>query len=360
MTDQRPSFLTIQSLRGLAALMVVLFHLRIVEAKYGGGEVLLPSSIRFADGGVDLFFVISGFVMATVASGRFGSTNNALRFLARRAWRVIPPYWFYTTIVVALMLLAPGLANGSYKEQSILASYLLWPHHQLPILTVGWTLVHEMYFYVVMAAAIALLHERQLPAFLMAWAAIVLGAQPLLQGGVHPVPALVFNPMTLEFIMGAWLGLVWTRLPKAAAIGCLVLGAIAFAAGLIALDRLGIPSQQPMLRTVLFGTSSALIVAGAASLEAHGHLTPPRWIVQIGDSSYSLYLSHVFVISAAGRAWQMTSWNAAGWQHLLFLLATVAACVAVGLVSWRLLERPLLTLGNGWTSRQSTAAAPAG
>lgn len=359
MADTRRSFLSLQSLRGIAALLVVLFHLRIVESKYGDGDPVLPSLLRFADGGVDLFFVISGFVMATVAAGKYESRANAARFLARRAWRVIPPYWFYTTVVVALMMFAPGMANGSYAGQSILASYLMWPHHQLPVLTVGWTLIHEMYFYLVMAIGIATLREDRLPLFLSVWAATVLIAQVLQNGGGHPLPAMVFSPMTWEFIAGAGAGLFWNRLPPRAAVGCLSVGAAGFVSGLGVLDLLGVPAQQPLLRTLVFGTCSVLIVAGAAALEARGNLPTPRWLNRIGDSSYSLYLSHVFVISAAGRAWQMSSLNTTGGHHLAFLLATICACVAVGLVSWRVLERPLLAWGEGWLGRRTVAGAQA-
>lgn len=332
-----------QALRGIAALLVVLFHLRIVEHKYGVGEGILPEFTRFADSGVDLFFVISGFMMATIAVGTYGHLAAAGRFLARRAWRVLPLYWFYTSLVVALMLLAPGMANSAYQDQSILASYLLWPQDQLPVLTVGWTLIHEMYFYLVVAVMIAFGRDRHVPGMLMAWAALVAIAQ-LMPGPQTPSMALVTNPMTFEFIMGALVGLYWHRAPRRAGQVFLWVGALAFAAAMPALQLAGVDQHVPMLRAMVFGGSATLLVLGAACMEHLVRARIPGWLKAIGDSSYSLYLSHVFAVSAIGRIWSMSGWNQSWWQHLLFVLISLIACVLVGMASYKWLERPLLAL----------------
>jgi len=367
MTDHRPTYLPIQALRAVAALLVVLFHLRIVEARFGAGEPLLPGAMRFADAGVDIFFVISGFVMATVAVGRYRSAPNAGRFLARRAWRVLPPYWIYTSLVVALMLVAPGIANSSYEGQSILASYLLWPQHQLPVLTVGWTLIHEMYFYLVMASALAFLQERHMPLFLLAWAVAVLVAHAAL-GPRPPWLALASNPMTLEFIAGAFVGLYWRRVPERAAGACAGIGAVALVAAMFVLDEIGAGVLPPSLRTLVFGPAAALVVLGLVVARRRREGAMGRWLTLLGDSSYSLYLSHVFVVSAAGRLWQMSGFNQSAWQHLVFIVLTVIACAAAGLLSWRWMERPLLALPAlrrwqvtrpGTTDDGSLSAAPA-
>ena len=326
---------------------MVFFHLRIVETRYGDGGSLLPSWLGFADGGVDLFFVISGFIMATLAARSRRGLIDAGHFLRRRLWRVVPLYWLYTTLVVVVMVIAPGMVNSSYAEQDILASYLLWPQATLPVLTVGWTLIHELYFYLVMALAIALVPHRYRPMVLLGWAATIVGAQVWMPTPLSPLFSVVFNAMTLEFIGGAVLGLYWRRLPVRAAMACLPLGVVAFGLGMWGLDRFqdGLPSvdgHDPLVRTMVFGTASMLIVLGAVALETTCRWTPPRWLLAIGDSSYSLYLSHVFVVSAAGRFWSMSTLNHSALAHATFVLITVAACVVVGLLSYRLLEQPLL------------------
>lgn len=356
MTDRPSTFASLQVLRTIAALLVVLFHLRIVEAKLGTEALLLPGALRFADGGVDLFFVISGFVMALITSGRFRSPINAAQFLGRRLWRVVPLYWLYTTAVVVLMGLLPGMVNTSYAGQSVWASYLLWPQSQLPLLTVGWTLIHEMYFYLVIAVAIAVLGERGFPWFLLAWGLLVAGAQPG-WGSIHaPWAQVALNAMTLEFIAGALLGRYWRRVPEALARLSLPLGMIGFVGAMAILDRLAgstlaLPYPYPILRTLLFGPASVLLVLGMVAWERRHPRALPRVLVLVGDSSYSLYLSHVFTLSAIGRLWQMSGPTDSPWHHALFAGTAVAASIAVGLASYFTLERPLLHRARAWLPR---------
>lgn len=349
----RPCFASVQVLRGLAALLVVAFHLQIIEGKYGHGVAVLPRFTRFADAGVDLFFVISGFVMATIAVGSYDSIASAKRFLVRRVWRIMPPYWFYTTLVVVLMAVSPGIANSSYQNQSILASYMLWPQAQLPVLTVGWTLIHEMYFYLMMAAMIALCREKFVPGILLAWAGLVLSAQLAPYPDV-PWMAVVSNAMTLEFIAGALVGIYWRQLPGFLARPCFAFGALAFVLMMPTLESAGVQAVGPGMRTLLFGTSATLVVLGAVLSEKHGRLRTPDWLSAIGDSSYSLYLSHVFVISAMGRAWSISGLNQSWWQHTLFLLVAAGTCVLVAVLAHALLERPLLRLGRRMSGRGKT------
>lgn len=335
------TFFSIQALRGVAALMVVLFHLRIVEGKYGGGPGLLPAATAYADSGVDLFFVLSGFVITSIAAGTYGSASNAGHFLLRRGWRVLPLYWFYTTLVVVLMLGMPGVANSAYQDQSIIASYLLWPQAQLPLLTVGWTLIHEAFFYLLMAVAIAFARERQLPWLLLGWAGVTLLAHAVLGAGTAPWVAVASSPLSLEFIAGGLIGLYWRRLPSAFALPLLLVG-IALLAG--AMLHLGgdYPAHPPvLLRVLYFGFPAALLVLGAVRWEQQRAPHLPAVLLMIGNSSYSLYLSHVFVISVLGRVWQSSGLNIASWQHAMFIALAIIACVIAGWLSWKLLEQPL-------------------
>ncbi len=339
-------FHSIQALRAIASLLVVLFHLQIVEGKYSSGTLLLPGFIRHADSGVDLFFVLSGFVMTTIAAGSYGSPRQAGHFLLRRGWRVLPLYWIYTTAVVMLMLVAPGMANNAYREQSVLASYLLWPQPQLPLLTVGWTLIHEMFFYLVMAGIIAFARETWLPRLLLAWAVLTLAAHAMLPP-VAPWQSVLSSPLTLEFIAGALVGLYWKRLPAALALPVACIGALSLLGAMLLFAQQQGTAPSALLRLLGFGLPSALLTLGLVRWERVRAPRLPRLLLRIGDSSYSLYLSHVFVISAAGRLWRASGWNHGPGQSAAFLLLTVLACIGVGWLSWRLLEEPLQRLRPG-------------
>ena len=353
----RATLASLQVLRAVAAMLVLAFHLRIVEAKVAGASIL-PAAVRFADAGVDLFFVISGVVMALVTRGQFGSPPDAARFFARRFRRVVPLYWLYTTVVVALMAAFPGIANSSYQGQGVLASYLLWPQAQLPLLTVGWTLIHEMYFYVVIAMTLALVSERRLPAVMAAWGALVVVAQFWLAPRHAPWVHLVLNAMTLEFIGGVVLGLYWHRVPEHVARWSLPTGSALLIGAMLVLGHLAsttghLPVAYPILRTALFGPASVLLVLGALAWERQHPDVLPRALVRLGDSSYSLYLSHVLVVSAVGRIWHMGGATASPWSRVAFLLVAFCAALAFGTASYRLLERRMS--GYGVTLRERSA-----
>lgn len=335
-------FHSVQALRAVAALLVLLFHLQTVEGKYSSGTLLLPTFIHRADAGVDLFFVLSGFVMTTIAAGTYGSPQQAGRFLLQRSWRVLPLYWLYTSIVVVLMLVAPGMANSSYQDQSVVASYLLWPHPQLPLLTVGWTLIHEMFFYLVMAGMIAFARETWLPALLFGWAALTLTAHALLDNAA-PWQAVASSPLTLEFIAGALVGLYWKHLPTRLALPLAWIGALGLIGSMLLLSH---QSHAPsaMTRMLAFGMPAALLTLGLVRWERASNPRIPHALLQIGNSSYSLYLSHIFVISAVGRLWQKSGWNHHIYQSAAFVVFAVLTSVVAAWVSWRLLEQPLQRL----------------
>lgn len=354
---ERDRFYSLQILRAVAAMAVVVFHLRGVEIKYLPGPALLDGIARYADAGVDLFFVLSGFVMTTITAGHRPGAAAAGAFLARRAWRVLPPYWFFTTIVVVMMLIAPSMVNSSYSGQSVLASYLLLPHEQLPVLTVGWTLVHEAYFYLVFALIIALVPPRRLTTALLIWTAAITVAHAALPATTTPAQTLVVNPLTYEFIAGALVGIHWRAIPRWCGLPLAIAGAGIAIASACTLPEQG-PSIMPVwTRVGLFGSAAVALVAGAVVLERHYRPSLPGMLIRLGDCSYALYLSHIFVISAAGRLWAAMLPSTAWWNHTVFVLVSGIACCAVASLTHRLIEQPLLTLPrriNTWRAGLSS------
>ena len=120
----------IQALRAIAANGVLVSHLFIVEQKYSHGGEVLSAHAHLGAFGVDLFFVISGFIMATIA--RNASWH---KFLFDRAMRILPPYWFYTTLILIVSFYVPAYVNSSFEHPpSISRSYLLIPDRVGPLL----------------------------------------------------------------------------------------------------------------------------------------------------------------------------------------------------------------------------------
>jgi exopolysaccharide production protein ExoZ len=292
--------------------------------------------------GVDIFFVISGFVLWTVIEANPSSPGL---FLWRRAVRVVPLYWLITLALAALALAAPAvLPQVRFEWGHLLESLAFVPHddpagNPFPLLPVGWTLNYEVILYLVMAAA--LLAPRPWRLWVITGLLIAVTSIGFVDPPAYPLFA---NPMLLQFVAGAWLGQAWLtgRLPRKA-IGwvMVIVGVDLFAAQQVL--RLHTPGMVVVLdlwRPFLWGIPAFLVVAGAVSVEAAGgvrDIGPPRLL---GDASYSLYLCHWPVIALIAKVVPTTN----PW---LFIPIAVGGAVAAGLACRQGLEKPLLAWAGG-------------
>ncbi len=328
-------FNSIQTLRAVAANLVLLAHLSVIEIKYGHGVALLPEWIGFGGAvGVNLFFVISGFVMALVARDA-----HWIDFIGARVIRIYPIYWFYTSLVLIVFLIRPEMVNQSFAHPpSILKSYLLWPEDVLPLLAVGWTLIHEMYFYVVMALLIAFAAPLRIA--LPVWTVAVL-AVPLLIDVSSPVAAIVFHPMTLDFIAGVAIGLVIVNSDARGGRLCLIAGLALLTAGYVFYGSGSVIANDRWARVIYLGLPFIPIVYGVAAMERRNQWPHLRWLSKLGDASYSTYLSHVLVVSVLGRVFiALPLHNTA--SEIAFLIVCLVMANTVGVLSFACLEWPLL------------------
>ncbi len=337
--------LSIQYLRAAAALSVVLFHtFQCVNNGFAVGA-----------GGVDIFFVISGFVLWTVIEA---APIGPGLFLWRRAVRVVPLYWAITLALAALVLAAPQvLPQVRFGWAHLAQSLLFIPHNDLvgdpfPLLPVGWTLNYEVILYLVMAAALVGPRAWRL------WAITALLFAVTSIGFIHPPAYRLFaNPMLLQFAAGAWLGQAWLkgRLPgKVIGWAMVVVGVDLFAAQQVM--RLHAPDMIVLLdlwRPFLWGIPAFLIVAGAVSVEAAGGVFQSRTLRVLGDASYSLYLCHWLVIALIARVVPTTN----PW---LFVPVAIGGALAVGLACRQFLEKPLLAWFGGLRRSADHPALEAG
>lgn len=339
--DNITYFKNVQALRAIAALLVLAFHTYAVEGKYFGSHAVPEVLGAFGTCGVDLFFVISGFVMTTVSRGQFGSRESATVFLKRRVLRIYPIYWFYSLIVLAVLVVMPQWVNASNGHHAdVLRSFLLLPSESLPLILQGWTLKYEMFFYVAFAAILACVAERLLPVALVIWAAVTCGLAHWFgaEAATSPSLALVSDPLVLEFIAGCFCAIVWPVLRGALpTVFCLV-GIGGFAASFVLGQRVGLDAVVQW-RALYFGVPAFLMLLGVVSLEGGSGVASPRLLCDLGDASYSLYLSHVLVISAVGRVYARFLLPKLGVPAGAVLCISIA--IVIGYLSYRLVERPL-------------------
>lgn len=330
-------------------LLVVFYHLFLVERKFSGFDTLLPDVLQFGMFGVDLFFVISGFVMVTVTRGKFQSSRQALLFLYNRVSRIYPLYWVYSTLALVVFFIQPSWVNSSQGNQvNIIESFLLLPSNLLPLVQVGWTLIHEMYFYIVYFFILLLLSENLLAFAVGGWG-ICLVIFNLSFASTNPIYNLIFNPLTFEFLGGCFLAIVYHSNWKNKMSGGLLLAVSAIAlifAVLSYLDYLSVTGAPPgeWWRVLIYGLPALIIVSCLVYAEQKGFFIH-SFISKIGDISYSIYLSHLFTINVIGRIWKLITVDQL-YDNAIFVLFTLTAVILVGFLSYSLVENTLLKISR--------------
>jgi exopolysaccharide production protein ExoZ len=330
------TLLSIQYLRGLAALAVVLYH--VIQRAFVNG--LTPTDFQTGGAGVDVFFVVSGFVMWAITDQQPASPSiGPLVFLWRRIVRIGPPYWFATLLAAGLAMTWPPLFRDVWLGglDHLVLSLLFIPHPDprglpFPLLQVGWTLNYEALFYLVFAVGLVFARGLRL-----IWLSVVLALVWLAGELNHALYAFIANPLVMEFLAGVWLAKLWRegRL-KGRVWAWLSIGyGLAMLCVLQALDY-----HSEYWRPLLWGGPAVLIVGGAVALEASGFGRPWPWLQGLGDASYSLYLFHPLAISAlAGLTAMDNPWS--------FIPEGIVLSLAVGLAGRWLIEKPTLRLLRG-------------
>ena len=346
---------SLQGLRGIAVLGVVLFHMMSVESKYSGGDILLPAWLDFFQLGVDLFFVISGFVMVIVSRGRFQKSLETQRFLFNRLSRIYPTYWLYFFITLGVYLWQPGLVNSSHGGSNLWLSFLLLPNDKVLLVMVAWSLLFELWFYL-MFTLFLFFKERRLPLILLLWA-VALVVFNLLQSWQDYSPALkiMLHPYALEFIAGSALALFFygpysTRVPT-----LLVWGALAAAllVGVPLIHGYQLFFTEGLPRMLAVGLTFGTLVLSLALLERRQLIRIPGFLTATGDMSYTIYLSHLLVLGVVGRAWQVIgSWPASYVDNLVFSGLMITAVVCYGWVGYQFYEKPILDRATAYCKRR--------
>jgi exopolysaccharide production protein ExoZ len=314
----------IQYLRALAALGVVVFH----AAERMGGNFAIGAA------GVDVFFVVSGFIMWVIALDR-PITPGA--FLKNRLERIVPSYWAATALMV-LGGLAGLFPNLKLTSAHILESLLFIPHHSpnggeiWPVLVQGWTLNFEIFFYAVFACSLLVSPQRRLPLLVALFAALSLLGIAMESG--NPILATYTDPIILEFVAGAVIGHFWRqgRLGHSTGIGLALLAISLAGFAAIGLTLFG-------FNPLNFGVLASLLVIGILILENAGAVGRSRVAVYLGDASYSIYLWHTFAISVVIK--MLAPLSLPAWTDIL--LASLAG-LALGVAFFELFEKPISRL----------------
>ena len=337
----------LQYLRGIAALWVVIFHISMQASAAHAGR-----TIHNLCSGVDIFFVISGFIM--VYSTRAGQKNSAGQFLYKRFIRIAPLYWALTIFMIALLMVAPSLVKSSSLTASHAAAslaFVAWlnPATRVtyaPLVTPGWTLNLEAAFY--LCFAFGIMFGRG-PRSTVALAA----ALPLIAGLVgsfldlRGVAGFYTNSMVLEFAFGMVIGYQFLARPIATRPG-VAWSLLTATLGIL----LCMPRFDTIPRGILFGIPAAMVVFAGTLLRQDR----VPFLHRLGDMSYSLYLSHFFVLSAVAQVARYLGLLGPRSNMILFYPAAFCLSLLVGYFVWNWIEVPVgryFATHGRWSGRQA-------
>ncbi len=348
----------IQALRGVASLMVLFAHVKGAEIDYGGAGTILPHFLYMGVVGVDLFFLISGFVMAHVALSGERGHGPAQHFLYNRAARIYPVYWAATILLLILYAGKQYFFAEATPFPNPIETFLLAPSDHYPLVPVAWTLVHEMYFYIVFAAFV-FWRPISLPVFVGGWATLILAALALGGFGVNSWTKVVFNPLTFEFIIGALIALAIRRGVTRFAALAVVAGALLFAIETAFFAEKLYPAVmgQFALRAAIFTPPFALVLYGAAALDRSAGKLAPAWLRRAGDASYSIYLAHIPAFLVVGKLVSITV-SDTRFDNFILIIAFTASALVAGFALHHFVERPLLGVSKRLGDRLFAARSP--
>ncbi len=331
------NFIAIQLLRAIAAMSVVYFHNQ--------------PPLQFGIFGVDIFFVISGFVMAMVTAQH----ADARSFLSNRIIRIVPLYWILTTCLVFVVLIKPSLlAWTTFNVTNYLKSIFFIPYFKesgllQPFLNVGWTLNYEMLFYVCMTTGLAISKRWHITITI---GLLVVLHLTLGRFSDNPVLTEFFGNMKIfEFVLGIFAFFIYKAglckpIPAAVLIAaCLILYCL-----MLSLE-IFFPTAESLYT---FGIPSFFLIIFSVQLESIVRASAPLTTLarSVGDSSYAIYLSHVYVFEFIRRVLV----NHIDWlKHSVFLsvLCGLVGAMIVGKLIYALIDKPFHGYLKGKLNRAS-------
>jgi exopolysaccharide production protein ExoZ len=321
------TIVAIQALRAVAALAVAAVHFNQVGVWLaGGGDA--PLALYSLASGVDLFFVISGFVMVYSSEGLYGRPDAPWQFMARRLARIVAPYWLATVVAIPLMQLP--FTWDQFVKSLLFIPYPIASGAVVPLFGVGWTLNFEMFFYALFALALFGPRWSVVPAVCTVLVAMVAAGEFGLSG-----PAwwqFLSDPIVLEFAMGMMVAVAYRR--KVALPFWLRAALIVAGASAIWLSQEHMPPSH--WRALLWGLPALMILAGAVLGPPPAPSRLTRLAIVLGDASYAMYLLHGLVSAALMRGWSLLHWI----PLPAALVLTYLGAIVLSIAAHRLLERP--------------------
>jgi len=361
----------IQFLRFVAAMLVVLYHSATrLPANDSVFQFIFSTGESLGFAGVDIFFVISGFIMAYTSSHQSG-LSESFDFARRRLARIFSGYWPF--FILAVVVFSYFRAEH-YAETNLLKSFFLWPQSlNLILLELTWTLSFELYFYLLFSFLILLTTPRNRYAYI--WLAFLLllvfnlyrhfVAHSFSPENIYYLtfwPQFLSSPFLLEFFAGALVAWRVSRRPDGPSLSWLVIGTVLFLVGGWINEYLysGLIEQgfHVVPRVLLYGVPASMILTGLVRMETTaGMQAPQRFSALTGGASYAIYLSHILILTVvwnSGFNQYVSSWS--GNIMIAAYIILMAIILGYSVIHYAYLEKPLHRLFKQWIGLGSVAS----
>lgn len=340
--SQRTTLQGVQVVRGVAAMLVLFYHVAgKLAADYRVDLPGFSAAGKFGFAGVDLFFVLSGFIIVWITWPEIGQPSKAPGFLLRRFFRVVPIFWIVWLASAAVYV---GLGAEFFRcdptesifEQTIESAFLLDPNGHC-IVPQAWTLSWELMFYLIFAVFLCL-PRLALPFLLAAWAGAIAAAIAFGYSTVMPLQAFC-----LHFILGGVVGLLTRTRPMPLPWLATLIGLALWGAAIWHQLNGQSVDGSPLMRFLVFGIPSAVLLYGVASTDVRSNPRYPAPLQLLGDASYVLYLVHITVLYYLQTMFTRVPavWGAWAWAG-----GAVASSVVIACLVHLFVERPMLKTLN--------------
>lgn len=325
---------SIEVLRGIAAILVLLHHTTRIFVKDYNTEFLYGF---FNPGylGVDVFFVLSGFIIFYIHKSDIGNSVKLKPFVLKRVIRVYPVYWILALTLIPIYLAVPSFGEPYYDDPIyLIKSLLLIPQEVQPILGVAWSLTHEMFFYLVFAFLIFIKPKYTFP-IVGSWMLItfiMLFKNPFEE---FLLINFIFSEYNIEFLLGCSVAFVFSKRK--------ISGTLPLTVGILSFFTFWVLNEYYSLeinRIIMGGLPAALMILGCANLDFTRKSKVNPLLKYLGSASYSIYLTHpIFLAAAVKIVGPLNLFN-----HLGFFTIPIIAFLAIvsGCIFHRIIEKPIL------------------
>jgi exopolysaccharide production protein ExoZ len=350
-------FSLIQVGRGIAAMLVVLYH-QIAYSKAHLGYTPYGSIFNFGFIGVDFFFVLSGFIITyTHFSDLVNPQSNSLEnFFKKRITRIYPIYWvFFAITLISYLISTPkymtnsGIVLNPISLKSFLLlvqSFFLIPNEKIRLVGVAWTLSYELLFYVIFGVGIAL-GFRVAKLIALFWIVLILINYTKMPFN-NEYTRFFFNVIVLEFLMGcivAYLLLKKIYFDNRYIFLAILISLVLF---LVDINKFGLPFDRSLYDVLLMGSLFSLLTyVGVRVDQTNRAIRYPSLLLLIGDASYSIYLSHIIFLSVLPTIYTKLNPEYSSSGHLPFVATIIfMLVVSLGILVHLFIEKKLLKLIN--------------